>query len=167
MTHEKTLLYGYTDAEAAEILKRQSPEYKAQQEEFNQKEESRRWQRWMRKVKGQEEERVAQELAAAEAIAQMSPAEFVAWERKRQSIPTPYPKFPKLYILAAEDIRVEERKQANRDREAAEAKAGIPEMQRASAARLEAISAKRRAALAELDQQRRTVLETARADEKA
>jgi hypothetical protein len=59
--------------------------------------------------------------------------------------------------MAAEDNRREDEQAANRAREAAEQKAGIPKLERTSAARMEKIRDGANAELAELDERRHAV----------
>jgi hypothetical protein len=84
---EKRLLYGYTDAEAAEILKKESPEHKAQQEREGREQGGLRSDRFKRKVRREQQREAVQRAADAETIAKMTPAQYDEFRRKRDSTP--------------------------------------------------------------------------------
>jgi hypothetical protein len=160
MGSTKQLWYGFTDQEIEEKVKRESPEHKAQQERENRETDASRWERFKKKIAREEDERAEQEQRDADTLAAMSPERLAHYYATRGSEALIHrgPRLQKGAMMALEDVRRDKAQEANRQREAAEERAGIPKMQAASAARCEKIRDEADAEVADLDQRRRAVL---------
>jgi hypothetical protein len=110
-----------------------------------------RYERLKAKVRREWAERSEREKGENEAINAMTPAEYDRW---KQNTPPPdlAPRFQKGEMIALQDVMAEERKAANREREAREQELGLPKLQAAHAAKVEKIRDERLAAEAAADE---------------
>lgn len=152
--------FGFTNAEVAEILKRESPGFQAEQKELEEQQGGEGWEQFKRKVATEAQadaERRATDTATLDAMSPRQYAEHL--EQRKSAPPLPYPQLPTRYMLALDDTRRDRRKAEIAEQEAAEQRAGIPRMQAASADRCEKIRNQAAAELAALDQRREAVRE--------
>jgi hypothetical protein len=100
--------------------------------------EAERWERFKAKVRREEQEKADARRVEGEALKAMTPAEYDAWKRDVPVSGQPRG-LPPRYVMALEDIRRDEMQAANREREEAEQRAGLPKAQAAHTARLQEI----------------------------
>ena len=154
MSGTKRSWAGFSNAEIEEKLKRESPEYKAQQEREGREIETSRWERYKAKVRREEAERAQQRQLEDEAIRAMTPAEYDAF-KKRVPDPGLTPLFPPRYMMALEDNRRDDAKARIAERERRERDLGLPKLQAAHAAKVEQIRAERLEAEAAAEEAKR------------
>jgi hypothetical protein len=155
------LYYGLSDAEIAEMIRAQSPEWQAEKKQQEIEAGTSRVERLKDLVRGTLRREAEQREDEAQAVAQMTPeqqhrhfakqdpAMVVAMARDAHR--------PKYWGMAFADIRSEEIKAANAEREQREADAGVPELQ----ARIPGIQGARASAVAEAREVCRVAEQTA------
>jgi hypothetical protein len=139
-------LNGTEAQQLREQLGRQAAAAKAKREQAGEELNAERWERWKAKVKLEEEKKREQRRTDAETLAAMSVEEQIKHYARHPPDPGERPQnLPPRYVMALEDIRRDEMMAANREREEAEQRAGLPTAQRKWDAAVDAIDAKRRA----------------------
>jgi hypothetical protein len=113
--------------------------------------EAERYQRYLRKVAAEEEQKGEARQLEDQALKAMTPAEYDAWKRN-VPISGQAPAPPKGRIIALQDLATEAAKAKAAEREAQEQKAGLPKAQAAHAARVQELRDERIAAEADADE---------------
>jgi hypothetical protein len=113
-----------------EVLERRRHRKDKDEERGRQELDGLQWDAYVNKVRGERRERQQQLRRDQKVIDAMTPAQYDAWKRQRDSQPVEVHRFAKRERLALETAEVQDRKAINRAREQHEQELGLPDAQR-------------------------------------